>query len=71
MIDEPQSEAIRIKNVYTLSTIRDILTEVGPGLILECCKILQKKKKNEHRNYVICRKIINSAKSTKVKFWLQ
>ena len=45
MIDEPQSEAIRIKNVYTLSTIRDILTEVDPGLVLECCKILQKRKK--------------------------
>ena len=30
--------------------------EADPGLILGCCKILQKK--NEHRNDVIWRKII-------------
>ena len=31
-----------------------------PGVILGCCKILQKK--IEHRNDVICRKIIDSAR---------
>ena len=45
------------------------LSKIGfradPGLILECCKILQK---IEHRNDVICRKIIDSARSKKVQF---
>ena len=41
----------------------------SPGLILRYCKILQKK--IEHRNDAICRKIIDSARSKKVQFWLQ
>ena len=40
-----------------------------PGLILGCCKILQKK--SEHRNNVISRKIADSARTKKVQFWLQ
>ena len=40
--------------------------EADPGLILGCCKILQKK--TEHRNDVICRKMIDSARSIKVQF---
>ena len=38
----------------------------GPGLILGCCKILRKK--IEHRNNVIYRKIIDLARSKKVQF---
>ena len=37
-----------------------------PGLISACCKILQKKL--EHRNDVICKKIIDSARSKTVRF---
>ena len=44
-------------------------TGVDPGLILGCCKILQKR--IEHRNDVICKKIIDSARSKKVQFCLQ
>ena len=40
--------------------------EADPGLILGCWKILQRK--IEHRNDVICRKIIDSARSKKVQF---
>ena len=41
-----------------------------PGLIWGCCKISQKKKIN-HRNDVISRKIIDSARSKKIRFWLE
>ena len=36
------------------------ISRADPGLILGCCKVLQKK--IEHRNDVICRKIIDSAR---------
>ena len=42
---------------------------VDSGLILGCCKTSQKK--TECRNDVICRKIVDSAKSKKIQFWLQ
>ena len=42
------------------------LLGADPGLILGCCKILPKK--IEHRNDVICRNIIDSARNKKVKF---
>ena len=42
------------------------ISGADPGLILGCYKILQKK--IEHRNDVICRKIIDSARSKKVQF---
>ena len=41
-------------------------SEMDPGLILGCCKILQNI--IERRNYVICRKIIDSARGKKVQF---
>ena len=41
-----------------------------PRLIWGCCKVLQKKK-FDHRNDIICRKIIDSAKSKKLQFWLE
>ena len=43
-----------------------------PGLIWGCCKVLQKK--IDHRNDIICRKInrlLDSAKSKKLQFWLE
>ena len=40
-----------------------------PGLILGCCKILQKK--IEHENDEICRQIIDLTRSKKVQFRLQ
>ena len=44
------------------------MSEVDPGLILGCRKILQKKKKIELGNDVICIKIIDSARRKKVQF---
>ena len=48
-----------------------VIPRRGSGLILRCCKILQKTKNIEHRNDVICRKIIDSAGMKKIHFCLQ
>ena len=48
----------------TATTNAENLPGADPGLILGCCKFLQKKVEN--RNDVICRKIIDSARTKKV-----
>ena len=54
------------KSLFKSSSRIYTISEADPGLILGCCKILQKKV--EHRNDVICRKIIDLAGSKKVQF---